>query len=223
MKENNINLNKEINDLKKELNNKDKIINDYKIEIENLNKKIVKLTNSLNDKEKIIKEEKEIKNEKNNIIKDLENNNEKLRKELKDLTNEIIKMKIKEKNSKEINDLIKGDLKNEKFIELIEKLEAKEKEIKEIKSRFPFELSENEKLISVIIVSTDQKIHHSFICKNTDKFTKVEYLLYEIYPEYMETDNYFVINGNKINKYKSLEENKIKNSDIITLNKFDED
>ena len=188
-----------------------------------MNEKIVKLTNSLNDKEKIIKEEKKIKNEKNKVIKDLENNNEKLRKELKDLTNEINEMKLKEKNFKEINDLIKGDLKNEKFIELIEKLEAKEKEIKEIKSRFPFELSKNEKLISIIMVSTDQKIHHSFICKNTDKFTKVEYLLYEIYPEYMETDNYFILNGNKINKYKSLEENKIKNSDIITLNKFDED
>ena len=223
IKENNNNLNKEINDLKKELNNKDKIINDYKIQIDNLNEKIVKLTNSLNDKEKIIKEEKKIKNEKNKVIKDLENNNEKLRKELKDLTNEINEMKLKEKNFKEINDLIKGDLKNEKFIELIEKLEAKEKEIKEIKSRFPFELSKNEKLISIIMVSTDQKIHHSFICKNTDKFTKVEYLLYEIYPEYMETDNYFILNGNKINKYKSLEENKIKNSDIITLNKFDED
>ena len=108
------------------------------------------------------------------------------------------------------------------MIKLIEKLEAKEKEIKDIKSRFPFELSEGEKLISIIMVSTDQKIHHSFICKNTDKFTKVEYLLYEIYPEYMETDNYFIVNGNKINKYKSLEENKINNSDIVTLNKFEE-
>jgi len=91
-----------------------------------------------------------------------------------------------------------------------------------MKSRFPFDLSEGEKLISIIIVSTDQKIHHSFICKNTDKFTKIEYLLYEIYPEYMESENYFIANGNKINKYKSLEENDIKNSDIITLNKFDD-
>ena len=230
-----VRLNKEINDLKNELNNKEKIINDYKNEIknikekiindyqkeiQNLKEKIVNLNNIVNDKEKIIKEGKQVKNEKNNVIKNLEIINEKLTKELKDLKNELNEMTSKEKqekNIKEINDLTKGDSRNEKLVELIEKLEGKEKEIKEIKSRFPFELSEGEKLISIIMVSTDQKIHHSFICKNTDKFTKIEHLLYEIYPEYLETDNYFILNGNKINKYKTLEENKIKNSDIITL------
>ena len=188
-----------------------------------MKEEIVNLNNIVNGKEIIIKEEKQMKNERNNEIKNLESINERLTKELKDLKNEINEMKAKERNIKEINDLAKGDLRNEKLIELIEKLEGKEKEIKEIKSRFQFELSEGEKLISIIMVLTNQKIHISFICKNTDKFTKVEYLLYEIYPEYMETDNYFIHNGNKINKYKSLEENKIKNSDIITLNKYDED
>ena len=31
-------------------------------------------------------------------------------------------------------------------------------------------------------------------------------------------ENYFVVNGNKINRFKNLIENNIKNSDIITLN-----
>ena len=91
-----------------------------------------------------------------------------------------------------------------------------------MKSRFPFELLENEKLMTVIIMSGDQKIHYSIICKNTEKFTTIEHKLYEKYPEYLELENYFLINGNKVNKYKSLDENKIKNSDIISMFNYDE-
>ena len=90
-----------------------------------------------------------------------------------------------------------------------------------MKSRFPFELLENEKLMTVIIMSGDQKIHYSIICKNTEKFTTIEHKLYEKYPEYLESENYFLINGNKVNKYKSLYEIKIKNSDIIFMFNYD--
>ena len=81
---------------------------------------------------------------------------------------------------------------------------------------------EDENILSVIFISTDQKIHHSIICKNTEKFTTIEHKLYEKYPEYLESENYFLINGNKVNKYKSLDENKIKNSDIIFMFNYDE-
>ena len=83
--------------------------------------------------------------------------------------------------------------------------------------RYPIELSENEKLMSIIINSSEETIQHSFIFKNTDKFFKIEGILYNEYPEYKELSNYFLSNGKKINKFKTLEENKIKNSDIITL------
>ena len=216
-------INKLNNDLEEELNNKEKIINEYKNNIQNLNDKINNLQKIVNDKEKKINEILEEKRNKDNIIKQLEDNNEKLKEEITNLKNGQRNIKIKEEEFKIFKDLMKSDTKNEKWIELIERIEAKEKEINEIKSRFPFELSQGEKLMSLIFISADQKIHHSFICKNTDKFTKIEYLLYDIYPEYMESDNYFIVNGNKINKYKTLEENKIKNSDIITLNTFDAD
>ena len=71
--------------------------------------------------------------------------------------------------------------------------------------------------MSVIISSYDQKINCSFICKNTDIFNKLENSLYDKYPEYKDVENYFVVNGNRINKYKNLEENKIKDNEIITL------
>ena len=98
----------------------------------------------------------------------------------------------------------------------MEEVKQKEKEIKELKSKFPFELSIGEKLMTIIFTSTDQKIHYSFICKNTDKFSRLEALLYEIYPEYKESENYFIANGIKVNRFKNLEENRIKNSDVIS-------
>ena len=80
------------------------------------------------------------------------------------------------------------------------------------------DLLPGEKQISIIIISNNQEVHTSVICKNTDLFVYVELKVYERYPKYKEIENFFTVNGNKINKYKSLDENKIKDNDIILLN-----
>ena len=100
--------------------------------------------------------------------------------------------------------------------------ETKEKEkiIKEYKlkiSQFHFEFSPREKIMSIIFISSDENIITSFICKNTDIFKFIENKFYEKYLEYKGLDNIFILNGRKINKNKSLDENKIKNNDIITI------
>jgi len=48
-------------------------------------------------------------------------------------------------------------------------------------------------------------------------------MLYDIYPKYKDSENYFLANGIIINKDRTLEENKIRNNDILTLgiNNFD--
>ena len=55
------------------------------------------------------------------------------------------------------------------------------------------------------------------LCKNTQKFIELEQKLCNDYPEYSESNNYFMINGNRVDKNKSLDENKIRNSDVIIL------
>ena len=85
--------------------------------------------------------------------------------------------------------------------------------------RYPYDLSEGEQLISVIITSLDQKIHQSIICKNTEKFSRLEERLYKEAPDYFDSDIYFCVNGNVVKRYKTLKENNIHNSDIIILNK----
>ena len=72
--------------------------------------------------------------------------------------------------------------------------------------------------MSIIFITIDETINCPIICKNTQLFNSLELLLYEKYPDYKESENFFTVNGNKINKYKTLEENNISNGDIITLN-----
>ena len=99
----------------------------------------------------------------------------------------------------------------------MEEIKLKENKIKEIKSTIPIEIKLNEKIISVIFNSFDENIYYSIICKNTDNFKEIEKKFYEKYPEYKNAKNQFILNGKEINKNKNLDENKIKNSDIITF------
>ena len=131
---------------------------------------------------------------------------------------------------KEMQNLLANSSQNSKVTDLMEKLLTKEDalkkmeyEYKEMKSRYPFEIFADEKLMTVNIVCITPNITHSIICKNTHKFIYLESNLYEKYPELSESENFFVSKGIKINKYKTLEENNIKDNDIINLQKFEKD
>ena len=172
--------------------------------IEELEKEIIIEKNNnklLNDRIKELEKKINIKGEKNNLK-----------------TKEINENLINDLNEKfnYLNNLYKNlntNLNKDKLNELLEEIRIKDKII----SKSPIQLLEGENLLSVIFVSSDQKIHYSCICKNTDIFNKIENMLYEAYPEYKASENHFFVNGNKVNKYETLEFNKIKNSDIITL------
>ena len=196
--------NEKLNKLKEELN-KEKTKNDI------LFSQIKGLKNKLkedNIKISILENQLKEKVDKNLILGQKINNLE------NELKNEIKKNVNITQNIK-IEEIIKSNT-------LFEELSKKDKVIEELKkklSRYPFELYEGEKLMSIIFVSRDQKIHYSIICKNTDKFNQIENKLYENedYSEYSETDNIFIVNGLKVKKNKSLDENKIKDNDIIIL------
>ena len=83
---------------------------------------------------------------------------------------------------------------------------------------YAFNLKKEKFLMSIIFQSVDSKIHYANIFKNTDRFNMIGNILYEKYPEYIENENYFSINGIKINKNKTMEQNNIKYINIIILN-----
>ena len=209
-------LNKDNEELQNLVNEKDNIINNQEFqikelidEINNKNKLIEDANKNIKDGKTLCKESKQMIKNIDTIIKDL---NQKIKS--KDEIIEDLNKKI-DSNTQNINQ------QKQEIIKLMKELKLKDKEMKEFKERLPFELLPNEKIMTVIFNSGDNLIHYSIICKNTDIFTDVEKLLYQKYPDYKENENIFLTGGQKINRFKTLEENKINNSDIIILYPFD--
>ena len=78
-----------------------------------------------------------------------------------------------------------------------------------------------EKIISVNFSSISQDIHYFIPCKNTDIISRIEEKLYNEYPKYKDYNTYLTVNGNVIKRFKSIEENGIKNSNTIIVNIYD--
>ena len=189
---------------KKENNDKTKIIDDKTKIVDDKTKIIVDNKNiSL-----LIKENEEYKNE----ISNLKNYIKELERKLKEKENIINEEKIE--NEKLINK-IKFFENNSNNYSLSDRILELDKELNKFKS---YCLSPGQKLISIKFISTDQMINnYTIIAKNDDKFSKIEDILYEQYPNYKESDNYFILKGNKIKRNKTLEENNINDNDIIML------
>ena len=78
---------------------------------------------------------------------------------------------------------------------------------------------EKEKLISVLFVTqgTHDIFNYSMACTPTDLFSSLEERLYKDFPKYKNIKKIFMVNANRITETKTLEENKIKNNDIISI------
>ena len=193
--------------------NNSKKIKDLENEIEGLNKEIKKLNrNSIkisNERDNLKRKNEQLIKENSNLINSRRENEED-KKKIKDLEDIILK------KNKEIS-LLQENNKN-----LLENMNVQNKVINALKNSITFELDKDEKLMCIIFISTDQKVHYPIICKNKQKFNEVENLLYDKFPEYKDTENFFYSSGNKIIKSKTLEENNIENGQIITMTVFEE-
>ena len=81
------------------------------------------------------------------------------------------------------------------------------------------DLKPGENILAVNFVSmgTQDIGHFNLICKNTDLFIKLEERLYKEFPQFKNYDTYFQVNTRKIKRFKTLDENGIKNNDIINI------
>ena len=88
-----------------------------------------------------------------------------------------------------------------------------------INSSYITSLKPGEKMFAVNFVSMGfQDIgHYCLPCKNTDLFVKLEEKLNNDYPQLKDKETYFLVNGRRIKRFKTLDENKIKSNDIINL------
>ena len=170
----------------------------------------------------------------NTINEDIKKNNEKLHNLSYDiinnggLQNKVLTKKINKDNINNFNEKIKyleNDInKKDNIIKELKIInEQKLKEINALKSCVPFDIKAGDKLMSVIFNDTSGYIgHYSILCKNTQVFSELEKILYDQFPNYKQSENAFIFNGNVINKFKTLKENKIKHGDYIIVYPIDE-
>ena len=113
-----------------------------------------------------------------------------------------------------LNQLNEEKNQNKKLLKELNKEKIEDKELNDKKS--------GEKIIAIFFTSVNQDIHRPISCKNTDIFYKIEEKIYNEYPKYKYCDTYFTVNGNLINKLKTIEENGIKDGNTIILNIHEE-
>ena len=179
------------------------------------------------ENERLGKERNNKKGDNNEEVNELKKQNLNLRKEIEQLKDKL--NEEKNKNQKltfkleELTNILNKDQKDTLSIqnEMSEKIIALDnyynKKLEKLKSIFPFKVSEDDKIISTIFKRSDQNCYYSMICKSTEMFIELEKRLFIKYPEYKETKNFYCANGHKIDINKTLEDNKIKDNEIIII------
>ena len=157
-------------------------------------------------------------------INELKRQLEEERKKNKDLVDENNNLKIEINN---LNIIIKND-KN--------KIQLLENELKDMNNKIANHINDlndnkynnqmnitsikpGEKIMSVNFVSMGFQdiFNYSLVCKNTDLFVKLEQILNNDFPKLKDMDTYFSVNSRKIQRFKTIDENKIVNNDIINI------
>ena len=85
-------------------------------------------------------------------------------------------------------------------------------------------INPGEEILAINFVSNGvQDIgHYNLICKNTDLFVRLEERLYQDFPDFKNYETYFEVNARRIKRFKTIEENNIKNNDIINVFRIEE-
>ena len=178
--------------------NNNEVNNEYsklKNQIKNLNIKINKLRNE------------------NTILR---NENDTLKNDL-NIKNQNINNYITQIN--DLNDSLK--IKNNEVINLNNQINDLNAQIKKlnIKINNPNVKVDIHDIVTILFKSIDQKVEAAFSSPKSDLFVRLEEKLYDEYPDFRDLDNInFTVNGKKIRRFRSLQENNLKNNDKILLN-----
>ena len=163
----------------------------------------------------------------NNNINNSTNNNSS-QNEINNLKNELNKAnKIIEQQKLIINDLQNKLNNNTTNINNYQNIIIqKDNEINNLKLQLNNLLQSNNNLSNKIyindmmcvnFISSDQNVHYAVPCAKNNTFAEIEEKLYQIYPQYRETNNNFLANGNQVLRFKTIAENKIGNGLPVTL------
>ena len=171
----------------------------------------VQTNNNLSNNDFIINDLKRQLNEEKIKNQNLINENNNLKNNINILNNTIINLKNNITNYVNQIQLLQNQINNYNYHNNLNN--------NLINSSYITSLKPGEKILAVNFVSMGfQDIgHYCLPCKNTDLFVKLEEKLNNDYPQLKDKETYFLVNGRRIKRFKTLDENKIKSNDIINL------
>ena len=162
----------------------------------------------------------QINNMNNNIIIELNN----YKKENLKLKEEIIK--LQQENHKLNSELLKANQMviniQQKDFDYINQINDLKNKLNDLSKRVSNDGNlkkyvEYNNIMVVHFISGDSRINHGIKCLKTDTFAEVEEKLYQMYEEFRETNNIFLVKGNIVKRFKKMNENNINNGDKILL------
>ena len=96
-------------------------------------------------------------------------------------------------------------------------IEEKDKEIKQLKKGNSINKEKYSREDFICINFQNPHYNYSLPCLKTDIFAEVEEKYYQEFPELRETNNIFLYNGSPILRFKTIEDNKIKNGSPVFM------
>ena len=76
-------------------------------------------------------------------------------------------------------------------------------------------------IITLYIKSSDQLLNCKVLCNINDRFNAIVNKVIEKEPSIIEKVGFFLCNGNKINEYMAIKDNKLEDGNIVLLNIID--
>ena len=179
-----------------------------------INKKSGKQINNNKDNNILIKNSKNQESEQKLLseIQNLKVQINQLTKDKKNLEEQLNIEKSKNKTLTEQNNIFKIYL------------HIKDNEIPKI-SKYVFDRNLNgengEKIVAINFMPLDQSFSRPIACNNHDTLAMLEQKIYNEYPQFKEINTYLTVGGEIKKRFKTIDENKIKDGSAIIINTYE--
>ena len=136
------------------------------------------------------------------------------------MQNQLNNLNIVNNNNQSLIQNLKNDIskKEKELLSLKNELNIKKEELNKIKSN---NMVDKGQIFSINFMSVSHDKIFPISCSSNDTIVKFEELFYNEYPEYKDHNTYLTVNGNPVKRFKTIEENGIKQGNAIIVDVYD--
>ena len=139
---------------------------------------------------------------------------------INNLQNQLNNLNIVNNNNQSLIQNLKNDINNkeQELLSLKNELNIKKEELNKIKSN---NMVDKGQIFSINFMSVSHDKIFPISCSSNDTIVKFEELFYNEYPEYKDHNTYLTVNGRPVKRFKTIEENGIKQGNAIIVDVYD--